>query len=202
MFIDRNSGCIWMLAVLGLVAMCGSGCSEKQSKESDVAPPEPQFRPWGVSPEDAAAWQEDHIAIKRSVLSTVPVVQQFNQLYPGATGNGHATDGSPGKFTIVNWRSVTSLYQRYALRLDVRCYLDETHRNVKSTDPPTFLLIEISSVELDENGRPWKGRYGRVQEHFGMDTWEKLRAADGRIEEVFPNIKTDAPVPNFVNDLE
>lgn len=123
---------------------------------------------------------EAHHEARQDALTNIDVIADFHALYPEAQG---AFVYHRGDLDDVWWESVAVLYGRYQFELALPVTLSEDLRRIVEAGEPAFTVHEY-----EEAGESVK----RVQ--FGLDTWEKVKAAQGRIEHVFERITVDDPV--------
>lgn len=117
---------------------------------------------------------------RQDALSNVPVIAQFHATYPDAQGDFTYHRGEVGD---VWWESVALLHGRYQLDVAVPVRISQDLRRVIEVGEPEFTL---SDYEEAEDPDKWL--------RFGSQTWQKLKQAEGRIEDVFEGIVTDDPI--------
>ncbi|MFA9479422.1 hypothetical protein ACERK3_14125 [Phycisphaerales bacterium AB-hyl4] len=124
--------------------------------------------------------REAHYEARQDALASVDVIADFHALYPEAQGAFvyHRSD-----LNDVWWESGAVLYGRYELELSVPVTLSQDLRRVVEAGEPEFTLYEHG--EAGEPVEPMR---------FGVKMWEKVKAAQGRIEHVFEQITVDDPV--------
>lgn len=123
---------------------------------------------------------EAHHEAREDALANVDVIAEFHTLYPEAQGTFVYYRGD---LRDVWWESAAVLHGRYQLDLAVPVVLAQDGRRVLETGEPEFTLHEY-----DDAGDPAE------LAQFGPETWEKIKAAQGRIEDVLEQIITGDPV--------
>lgn len=150
------------------------------------------------SPRDSMANYE---AAKADALSNINLIREFKNTF----GDNYLTYGEgfmyySGTEGQTQWRASAVLYSRYQINMWLPVQLSEDRRQVISTATPRFQLLEFDRIEILDGGRV-KISY-LSDRKFGLDTWAKIQASQGRIEEVFEDIKKDSPVEHFQEYVE
>ncbi|MCC5849275.1 MAG: hypothetical protein JJU29_14405 [Verrucomicrobia bacterium] len=135
---------------------------------------------------------ESYNKAKDDALRSVDVIKDFHGMYPDAIGHFSYYTGVV-RDTI--WGSTTYLHGRYILVMRVPVELSDDRTRIVGSGEPTFHLRQVTHIDILEDGR-FSQHLGKGWQ-FDHKKWKELKNADGRIEDVFPNISTDKPVPRF-----
>jgi hypothetical protein len=120
-------------------------------------------------------------------------VAEFDKLFPKSCSYFSYYTGEYGPPT---WNSVTGLYGRYILSMEVPVVLTSDRSGIKTFGTPRWHLVEVASTSALENGAftYWAGD---TQMEFGEQEWRKIADKGGDISVLGINAIKDKPVPDF-----
>ena len=129
-----------------------------------------------------------------SARSTIPVIEQFERLFPGSD---HFISYYTGTHGPPTWNSHAGLYGRYVLtmQMPIRFNLFWRDRIIWHGDS-TFYLREIKSISPQANGTSVI-LYGPTHLTFGLPEWKRVVDAGGDLSVLGVKMTKDAKVLNF-----
>lgn len=142
---------------------------------------------------DRAATPQDYNAAIQSG-KTHQIVSEIDQLFPNAHHGISYFTGDEGK---PQWTSKVPLYGRYVFIYTVEIELSRDRRTIEDFGPPSFRLIEMTSVTQHPGAMTTIETNG-LQTAFTRDTWRKIVESNGDfIEAGFDELIADQPVDGF-----
>src|SRR5262249_10875434 len=122
---------------------------------------------------------------------SISYVREFTQLFPQGK---HFISYYTGEYGNPTWNSKAGLHGRYVLTLQTPIPFDATRTKVVSYGQPSFLLVEVSSINRNANGQTeiW---YTGNQLQFGKEEWQRVVDQGGDLSILGIKIVPDRPVP-------
>ena len=124
---------------------------------------------------------------------SVKEVREFESLFPGSN---HWISYYTGYYGHPQWNSEVGLFGRYVLTMQAEVDLNLVRSRIVRFATPTFLLVEVSTVETLPDGRT-ATTYSGLQRDFGLVEWDRLVRASGDLKVLGFEPKTDKPIPGF-----
>ena len=124
-------------------------------------------------------------------LQSIQSAAEFDALFPNAE---HFISSYTGEYGRPTWNSKAGLHGRYIINLQVYITFDSRGRKIASQQIPTFLLTEISSIDLQTR----RTSYNPQSElRFGKAKWQEFIESGGDISVLVAEPKTEDRVPGF-----
>ena len=124
-------------------------------------------------------------------LQSIQSASEFDALFPNAE---HSISYYTGEYGRPAWNSQAGLHGRYIISLQVYITFDRRGRKIASQQIPTFVLVEVSSIDLQTRAT----RYNPESElRFGKAKWREFVESGGDISVLVAEPNTQDPIPGF-----
>ena len=127
----------------------------------------------------------------------IPFLKDFLTLYPNAIVRYLSFAKADFPSLSVN----TTLHDRYQFNLRVPVRYSKDNKEIIGYGEPICHLLEIISVTPRDDGAGGVELHGTkagdLQEHFGLQNWDKLVESKGDFSTLGFKLKVTNPVPNF-----
>jgi hypothetical protein len=127
------------------------------------------------------------------------VVGQFVRVFPKALNSISYLSGEAGQ---TKWRSVSGLYGRYVLVMEIPISVDATGGHAVGRGEAQFHLFEVASLQYNPAQRTEEVTPGEVNLTFGPDKWKSVVNSHGDLEVLGIRLRRDKPVAGFAEYLE
>ena len=123
---------------------------------------------------------------------TVESASSLHALYPKARSSIENYLGEDS-----TWVAEVGLHGRYILSMAVPIRLDDNHENIVWSGEPSYTLVEVDRIEVDESGRAKVHFRSKSQLRFGPKLWMTLAEKRGDLTALGIAVRTTEPIQEF-----